>query len=74
MSVGPALITRRRAALHGDELDVDARSLGQGPQIPGIGGEDVIPVPGQANDRGINRIGQATAGQQHASPPPQAVT
>ena len=59
--------------LHRDEFDVDARSLSQRPQVAGIGGEDVIAVCGQAHDRGVDRIGQAAAGQQHARPPPQVI-
>ena len=59
--------------LDGDEFDVDARGPGQPAQVARVGGEDVISVPGQAHDRGVDRIGQATAGQQHARPPPQAI-
>ena len=62
-----------RAALHGDEFDVDICSLGQCPQITGVGGENVIAVCGQGHDRGVDRIGQTAAGQQHARPPPQAI-
>jgi hypothetical protein len=47
--------------LHRDEFDVDARSLGQCPQVAGIGGEDVIPVSSQAYDSGVDRIGQTAA-------------
>jgi MFS family permease len=51
------------ASLHRDEFDVDARSVGQPPQVAGVGGEDVIAVPGQAHHRGVDRIGQVAAGQ-----------
>jgi hypothetical protein len=56
VSKGPALFARlgdgadsgtRRAALYGDEFDVDAGSPGQCPQTAGIGGEDVPRPTGQ---------------------------
>src|SRR5262245_3962020 len=43
----------------GDELDVDARRLGEGMQVSGVEGEDVVPVRGQADDGRVDRIRSA---------------
>lgn len=40
-----------QGALNGDELDVNARGFGEDAEIAWIGGEDVVAVGGQADDR-----------------------
>jgi hypothetical protein len=38
-----------------------------------VGGENVVALGGQADNRGVDGAGLATAGQQHRGPVPEAV-
>ena len=45
---------------------MEASGFGQGPQVPRVGGEDVVPVGGKTNERGINSILCPAAAQEYA--------
>lgn len=70
---GCHLRPRPGVPLDGDELDVGARGQGECTQVARVGGDDVISIPGQAHDRGVDRISQARPGEQHARPPTQGI-
>jgi hypothetical protein len=60
------LVADGAACSHGQEIHVDARCFGQGPQVSGVGSHDVVAVGGKANESGIDRILSPAAAQQHA--------
>jgi hypothetical protein len=47
--------------------------LGQRPEVAGVGGEDLVSVIGQADDRGVDRITLAGPTQEHARASAQPV-
>jgi hypothetical protein len=49
-----------------DELDVYARGQGERAQILDVGGENVVPVVGEGDERGIDGIDGARRFEQHA--------
>ncbi len=55
------------------ELHMNVGSFGQGAKVVRVGGENVVAVGGQADDRGVDGAGLATAGQQHPGPAPEGV-
>src|SRR5262245_42340817 len=48
-----------------DQLHVDGGCPGQLQQVAGVGGEDVVPTPGEADHRSVDRVGATCQGQQH---------
>jgi len=55
------------------ELDVDPCSFCEGSQVARIRREDVVAVPGETDDCGIDRIGKPTTSQEHARPTAQVL-
>jgi DNA-binding SARP family transcriptional activator len=54
------------ASSHRHQVDVDARGFRQGPEVPGVGGKDVVAVGGKTNESGIYCILSPAAAQEYA--------
>jgi hypothetical protein len=45
---------------------MQVRGLRERAQIRGVGGQDVVTIPRQADDRGVDRVGPAAPAKQQA--------
>jgi hypothetical protein len=63
----------RRPALNGNQLHVHPGCADQGQQVARVGGEDVVPVLGEAHHGRVDGVRDARAGQQHPGAPAQGV-